>query len=48
MSLSLIGFIVVYGLVFITGYLYMIRLMRKGLGDDHQVEASNDSVKGAQ
>lgn len=31
MSISLISFIVVYGLVFITGYLYMIKLMKKGV-----------------
>lgn len=33
MSVSLISFIVVYSLVFVTGYLYMIRLMKNGV--DH-------------
>lgn len=42
MSISLIGFIVVYGLVFITGYYYMIRLMRKGV--DH-VTGNNADMK---
>lgn len=31
MSISLISFIIVYALVFITGYLYMIKLMKKGV-----------------
>ncbi|MHC5225049.1 cytochrome ubiquinol oxidase subunit I [Ignatzschineria sp. LJL83] len=31
MSVSLISFVIVYGCVFITGYLYMMRLMRKGI-----------------
>lgn len=31
MSISLISFIVIYGLIFITGYLYMIKLMKKGV-----------------
>lgn len=31
MSISLISFIIVYALVFITGYLYMVKLMKKGV-----------------
>lgn len=49
MSVSLIGFILVYSLVFITGYLYMVRLMRKGIDDTRTtVETHKNVVKGEQ
>ncbi len=41
MSLSLISFVVVYCLIFVTGYFYMLRLMGKGI--DHDKSSANDT-----
>lgn len=48
MSISLVSFVVVYCLIFVTGYYYMIRLMRKGIdpnGGHHSTKSVTEGDK---
>ncbi len=46
MSISLIGFITVYTLVFVTGYLYMVRLMKRGIDKTSAAADTSSMHKG--